>query len=74
MQQTGVCDLPEVGGNTSAGLLAERIAVLPYSDKMGGKDYCLVTTAPIKARNSAEHLFILQRISVTNIILSKPKS
>ena len=37
---------------------------------MGRKNHCCVTTGQIKARNSAESLFILQCISVTNSILS----
>ena len=56
--------------NASTGLLAERIAVFPpgtssrenlafHVDKMGGKaNHCRVTTGRIKARNSAERVFV----------------
>ena len=54
VQWTGVCYLPAVKGDVSAGLLAERIADFPgtsssknftfHSDKMGGKDHCCITT------------------------------
>ena len=62
MQWTGVRDLPEVGGNSSAGLLAQAhscIFLLPIVVKTShftATRWAEKTTGRIKARNSAERL------------------
>ena len=75
-QWTGICDLLEVGGNMSAGLLIEKKLAF-HGNKMGGKDHCHVihnTTGQIKARNSPERLsFSLVQFVLLFFIRDKDK-